>query len=207
MSTQNSTKTSKPWARRGRGCLLLIILIPLVYYGLYFVFRGPLPSNPQFLAHRGGRVYEPENTIAAFQHAIDTGADWIEFDVQQTKDGKLVVIHDETVDRTTDGTGRVEDMTFEQIRVLDAGNGEQIPTFEEIIAFAKENGVGILPEAKSPHLYPGIEMNMVDALVANDYVQETVIQSFTPDTLENIKKINQNIKNLSVDWPVEIGSK
>jgi len=173
--------------------LLLIIGIPLVYYGLYFVFRGPLPSDPQFIAHRGGRFYEPENTIAAFQHAIDTGADWIEFDVQQTKDRALVVIHDETVDRTTDGTGMVKDMTLEQIRELDAGNGQQVPTFEEVIAFAKENGVGILPEAKSPHLYPGIEKNIVDTLVTNDYVQKTVVQSFETDTLENILTINQEI--------------
>jgi len=194
MSTQNSIPNSKPWARRGRGCLLLIIGIPLIYYGLYFIFRGSLPVEPQFIAHRGGRVYKPENTIAAFQHAIDTGADWIEFDVQQTKDRKLVVIHDETVDRTTDGTGRVEEMTFEQIRALDAGNGQQVPTFEEVIAFAKENGVGILPEAKSPHLYPGIEKTMVDDIIANDYVQKTVVQSFNPDTLENFLQINQNIK-------------
>jgi len=173
--------------------LLLIIGIPLVYYGLYFVFRGPLPSDSQFIAHRGGRFYEPENTIAAFQHAIDTGADWIEFDVQQTKDRALVVIHDETVDRTTDGTGMVKDMTLEQIRELDAGNGQQVPTFEEVIAFAKENGVGILPEAKSPHLYPGIEKNIVDTLVTNDYVQKTVVQSFETDTLENILTINQEI--------------
>jgi glycerophosphoryl diester phosphodiesterase len=152
-----------------------------------------LPSNPQFIAHRGGRLYEPENTIAAFQHAIDTGANWIEFDVQQTKDGKLVVIHDETVDRTTDGTGRVEEITFEQIRALDAGHGQQVPTFEEVIAFAKVNGVGILPEAKSPHLYPGIEKNMVDTLVENSYVQKAVVQSFKPDTLENILEINQEI--------------
>ena len=207
-SSQKSISSSKPWARRGRGCLLLIIAIPLTYYGLYFLFRGSLPAHPQFIAHRGGRFYEPENTIAAFQHAIDTGADWIEFDVQQTKDGELVVIHDETVDRTTDGTGRVEDLTLEQIRALDAGNGQQVPTFEEVIAFAKDNGVGILPEAKSPHLYPGIERNMVDNLVANEYVQKTVVQSFNPDTLENLLKINQdiNVCPLTGLWKLDLGN-
>ncbi len=192
-SSQQDISSKKPRSQRGRGCLLVIIVIPLIYYGLYFVFRGPLPSIPQFIAHRGGRDYKPENTMSAFKHAVDTGADWIEFDVQQTKDGELVVIHDETLERTTDGIGRVEDFTLEQIRVLDAGNGERVPTFEEVIVYAKEAGVGILPEAKSPHLYPGIEINMVETLVANGYIQKTVIQSFDPDTLENIQKIDQEV--------------
>ena len=208
MNTQSSSQPLKPRGQRGRGWLFVIIMIPLTYYGLYYLFRGPIPSHPQFIAHRGGRFYEPENTIAAFQHAIDTGADWIEFDVQQTKDGNLVVIHDETVDRTTDGTGRVADLTLEQIRALDAGNGEQVPTFEEVIAFAKENRVGILPEAKSPHLYPEIERNMVDTLVANEYVQRTVVQSFNPDTLENFLKINQdiNVCPLTGLWKLDLGN-
>jgi glycerophosphoryl diester phosphodiesterase len=137
-------------------------------------------------------LYEPENTAAAFQHAIDTGADWIEFDVQQTKDGKLVVIHDETVDRTTDGTGQVKDFTFEQIRMLDAGNGERVPSFEEVITIAKENGVGILPEAKSPHLYPGIEVKMMETLALQNYSEHAVIQSFNLDTLENVLEIDPN---------------
>jgi glycerophosphoryl diester phosphodiesterase len=171
----------------------LIVGIPLIYYGLYFIFRGPLPSNPQLIAHRGGPVYEPENTIAAFQNAIEIGADWLEMDVQQTRDGELIVIHDETVDRTTDGTGRVEDLTLEQIRTLDAGNGEQVPTFEEVIALAKESRIGILPEAKSPHLYPGIELNMVETLMQSDYAQRAIIQSFNPDTLESIQNIDQNM--------------
>lgn len=192
-SSQKETLSTRPRVRRRLGCLSLIVVIPLIYYGLYFIFRSPLPSNPQLIAHRGGRVHQPENTIASFQHAIDTGADWIELDVQRTKDGELVVIHDETVDRTTDGTGRVVDLTLEQIRALDAGNGERVPTFEEVITLAKENGIGILPEAKSPHLYPEMEMDMVDTLILNDYSQKTEIQSFDYDILENIQKIDQQI--------------
>lgn len=182
-----------PRTRPARGCLLFIIGLPLIYYGIFFAFRGPLPSNPQLLAHRGGPAHAPENTIAAFQNAIESGADWIEMDVQQTKDGVLVVIHDETVNRTTDGTGRVEDLTLEQIRALDAGDGELVPTFEEVILLARESGVLILPEAKSPHLYPEIEKNMVETLIANDYEQKAMIQSFEHDSLEIVKKINADI--------------
>jgi len=171
-----------------------LILLPLLYYGFYFILRGPLPSNPQLIAHQGGPAYAPENTLTAFRNAIAVGADWIEMDIQMTKDGALVVMHDETVDRTTDGTGRVRDLTLEQMRALDAGNGEQVPTFEEVIAIAKEAVVGVMPEAKSAHLYPGIEAKMVQAIVEADYVEKTVIQSFEPGTLNTIHTLNPDIE-------------
>ena len=198
MTTQdNSTKTvssPKRGARIGCGCLTLLIIIPLAYYGFYFLLRAPLPANPQLIAHRGSSAYAPENTLTAFRHAIEAGADWIEMDVQRTQDDQLVVIHDETVDRTTDGTGRVADLTLAQIRALDAGNGEQVPTFSEAIALAKEADVGLLPEAKSPHLYPGIGEEMLAELEANAYIQETVIQSFNPDVLETIQQTNPDMQ-------------
>lgn len=176
------------WAKRGVGCLIIILLIPIVYYGFYILMRGPLPSTPQLIAHRGGPVYAPENTLAAFQNAIESGADFLEFDVQRTKDGVLVVIHDETVDRTTDGSGKVGDLTLEQIRALDAGNGEQVPTFDEVIALAKNAGVGLMPEAKSPELYPGMEAEMITALLAGNMLDQAVIQSFEPDALEKLQQ-------------------
>lgn len=71
-------------------------------------------------AHRGASGYAPENTLAAFQEAVDMGADGVELDIQLTKDGEMVVIHDETVDRTTNGKGWVKDYTFEDLRKLDA---------------------------------------------------------------------------------------
>lgn len=197
MNINDISKVSPPpkrWTRRGGGCLLVLILIPLFYYGFYLALRGPLPSDPQLIAHRGGPAYAPENTLAAFRSAIAIGADWIEMDIQMTKDGALIVMHDETVDRTTNGTGRVKDLTLEQILALDAGNGEQVPTFEEVIALAKKARVGILPEAKSPHLYPGIGAEMVQAIVEADYVEKTVIQSFDPQTLNTIKALDPDIQ-------------
>lgn len=185
---------SRRWYRRGGGCLLLLVFIPLIYYGLYFLFRGPLPPAPQLIAHRGGPVYAPENTLAAFRNAVEGGADWLEMDVQRTLDGMLVVIHDETVDRTTDGTGRVADISYEQLRGMDAGDGEQVPAFEEAIALAKQAGVKILPEAKSPQLYPGIEAEIVEAITEAGYGRETVIQSFEADTLETIQRLNPDIQ-------------
>ena len=172
----------------------MLILIPLLYYGFYLALRGPLPSAPQLIAHRGGPAGAPESTLAAFRNAIAVGADWIEMDIRMTRDGTLVVMHDETVDRTTNGTGRVEDLTLAQIGALDAGDGERVPTFDQVIDLAKKAEVGLLPETKSPDLYPGIEAQMVQAIVEADYVQRTVIQSFEPQVLDTIKGLNPDME-------------
>jgi glycerophosphoryl diester phosphodiesterase len=79
------------------------------------------------IGHRGAAGYEPENTLLSFRRAINIGVDWIEFDLHRSADGYLVVIQDDTVDRTTDGQGKVSDMTLEALKKQDAGNGQQIP--------------------------------------------------------------------------------
>ena len=196
MNTQhraNAARSSNLWVRQG-GCLALLILLPLLYYGLYFIRRGPLPTKPQLIAHRGGPAYAPENTLAAFRNAIAIGVDWLEMDIQMTRDGALVVMHDETVDRTTDGTGRVADLTLAEIRALDAGNGEQVPTFEEVVTLAREADVGILVEIKSSHLFPGIEDKIVRIVVEADYIGKTIILSFDPQALDTIHALNPDIE-------------
>ena len=91
-------------------------------------------------AHRGGAATHPENTLAAFRHAVALGAHQIEFDVRRTADGEIVVIHDASVDRTTDGKGLVDELAFDAIRELDAGRhvapefrGERVPTLDEVL--------------------------------------------------------------------------
>jgi glycerophosphoryl diester phosphodiesterase len=162
-----------------------------MYYGLYFIKRGPLPHKPELIAHRGGPAYAPENTLAAFRNAIKIGVDRLEMDVQMTRDGQLVVIHDETVDRTTNGTGHVANLTLAEIRALDAGDGEKIPTFAEVIALAKEGGVALLPEIKSPHLYPGIEEKVLQTIADADYGEVTIIQSFDPNSVGTLHTLDQ----------------
>lgn len=197
--TKNSKKnlTEKRTGRRMAGCILVFILAVclflVIYYGSYFIVRGARASNPQLIAHRGGPVYAPENTLAAFRNAIAVGADWLEFDVQRTRDGVLVVIHDETVERTTDGSGEVGALTYDQIKALDAGNGEPVPTFDEVIALARESGIGIMPEIKSPDLYPGIEAQMVAAIQAGDYVDNTLLQSFKGEALEKARTADPQV--------------
>ena len=85
------------------------------------------------IGHRGIAGLEPENTLRSFRRAIELGVDYVECDVYLSADGQLVLMHDRTVDRTTDGSGPIEEMTFEAIRQLDAGQGEQVPTLEELL--------------------------------------------------------------------------
>ena len=168
--------------------------MPLLYYGLHVAWRTPPLAPTQLIAHRGGPKYAPENTLAAFEHAIAQGVGWLEFDVQMTQDGVLVVIHDETVDRITDGTGSVRDLTFAQIRALDAGRGEKVPTFQEVVELAKAHGVKLLPETKSAHLYAGLEEKILHVLDEAGYLDQTIIQSFEAGSLDTLHRLNPNVK-------------
>src|ERR1700691_2371330 len=85
------------------------------------------------IAHRGASGYEPENTLASFKKALEIGVDGIELDVHLSKDGNVMVIHDSWVNRTTNGIGRVENKTLKELQKLDAGNGEKIPTLQEVL--------------------------------------------------------------------------
>ena len=89
------------------------------------------------IGHRGAMGYEPENTLRSFQKALDLGVDMIEFDVHLCKSGELVVFHDEKVNRTTNGQGYIAQKSLEKLKELDAGQGEKIPTLEEVLDLVK----------------------------------------------------------------------
>lgn len=115
--------------------------------------------------------------MAAFRHAIDVGARFVELDVQMSSDDELVVIHDETLDRTTNGHGPVGSHTFEELRQLDAGShfgpeyaGECIPTLREVLDLCVPVGVGVIIELKSPGIYTGME-EKVAALVGEMWLR------------------------------------
>ncbi len=117
-----------------------ILTLIVVFFTATAVLGAETLPRQGLCAHRGENGVFPENTVSGFQEAVRLGAPQIEFDVQATKDGHLVLMHDATVDRTTDGQGKVADLTFEQIRSFDAGikksarfAGTKIPTFEEVL--------------------------------------------------------------------------
>jgi glycerophosphoryl diester phosphodiesterase len=155
------------------------------------------------VAHRGASGHAPENTLSAFDKALEMKADYIEIDVQMTQDGELVVIHDTTVDRTTNGTGAVGDYTLNEIQQLDAGSwfgeefaGERIPTFEEIIDRYRGK-IGILIELKSPEQYPGVEEKVAEALMQRNMYKpnnsKIIIQSFNHESVQRSKELLPNI--------------
>lgn len=97
--------------------------------------------------HRGARNLIPENTLPSLAHAVELGVNELEIDLRPSRDGRIMIIHDATVDRTTDGSGAVRELTFEQLRALDAGNGEQIPTLAEVLDATE---VSLQVEIKDP---------------------------------------------------------
>lgn len=142
------------------------------------------------LGHRGCRGLEPENTFRAFKKAIDLGVDLIEFDVRMTKDKRLVVIHDEKLDRTTNGRGFVRDFTFEEIRKLDAGKGEKVPSLEEVLNFLKSQKPIIVIEIKEPET-----TEQILKIIKREKIESKVtIVSFWLKTLKKIKKVEPKIK-------------
>jgi glycerophosphoryl diester phosphodiesterase len=201
-----SAPKKSSFRRSALGCLAILIAIPLLYYFIQIILRTPPLTPAQLIAHRGGPAYAPENTLAAFENAIAQGVDWLEFDVQMTQDGELVVIHDETVDRTTDGTGAVAGLTLEQIRRLDAGQGKQVPTFKEVVELAKAGGVKIFPETKSAHLYPGVEEKMLQLLEQTGYQDQAAIQSFEPASLETLQRLNPGLRRCALSglWKLSL---
>lgn len=145
--------------------------------------------HPVRIAHRGASGEAPENTIAAFEQAIQLGVDLVELDVQLTGDGHIVVIHDATLDRTTDLSGAVAEKTLAEIRKGDAGSwfsarfrGERVPLLEEVLELAKRR-VLTLVEIKGRHIAERV-IQVIEEMGVEDQV---VIQSFVPQTVRRVK--------------------
>ncbi len=152
------------------------------------------PQNCLKIAHRGASGHEPENTLLAFTKAIEFGVDIIELDVHQCASGELIVIHDATVDRTTNGTGHVQELSYEELRLLDAGNGQPIPTLNEALDLINRQAI-INIELKGENTEQPV------ATLIDEYVQTKnwkydnfIISSFNHHRLMAIKKILSDIQ-------------
>ncbi|MGY5007800.1 glycerophosphodiester phosphodiesterase [Streptomyces sp. 900105755] len=163
-------------------------------------------AEPAVLAHRGAAAYAPENTLAAIDKAAALGFTWVENDVQRTTDGRLVVIHDDSLRRTTDAAkvfpGRapwkVRDFTAAEVARLDAGSwfspsyrGTRVPTLAQYMRRVEHNHEKLLLEIKNPELYPGIEQQVLQLLgsegwLDHRHLDRLVVQSFSADSLRTM---------------------
>ena len=159
---------------------------------------------PLVVAHRGANAYAPENTLAAFRLAGDQGADAIEFDVRATADGHLVVIHDPSLARTTDGEGEIDALTLDEVRRADAGGrrgaafrGERVPTLEEVLDVARGR---LLVDIELK--VTAIESQVVEMLARAGMTARALITSFLEDALIAMRELDRGVAlGLLQQWP------
>ncbi|MFE5404802.1 glycerophosphodiester phosphodiesterase [Streptomyces sp. NPDC056580] len=171
--------------------------------------RAGEAAGPVVVAHRGASAYAPENTLASIDKAAGLGFTWVENDVQRTKDGELVVIHDDSLRRTTNAEkvfpGRapwkVKDFTAAEIARLDAGSwfsaayaGTRVPTLKQYMRRVDHNHEKLLLEIKNPELYPGIERQTLKLLGNEGWLDRAhlgrlVVQSFSADSVRTVHEL------------------
>lgn len=150
--------------------------------------------QPAIFAHRGASAYAPENTLAAFKLAVEQNADAIELDAKLTADGQVVVIHDQTVDRTTNGSGWVGKMTLAQLRQFDAGShfapafhGERIPTLEEVFETVGEKIFINIELTNYASMGDSLPEKVADLVRRHQLVERVMFSSFNPLALLRVR--------------------
>jgi len=190
----------------------LVVIIAFVVYVVLALNARPLPryvwmqNNPAMLviAHQGGDGERPSNTLLAFQHAVDIGVDVLEMDIHSTRDGVLVVIHDDTIDRTTDGSGRIQDYTFAELQAFDTayhwptlddeegrptdefpyrGQGVTIPALEDVLRAFPQMPMVIEIKQRTP----SIAQPFCELLRATGMAEQVVIASFHGESIREFR--------------------
>ena len=154
---------------------------------------------PKIIGHRGLPYAAPENTMSSYIAAVDAGADGLEIDIQMTKDGELVLIHDETLDRTTNGSGPVGLCTFKALRRLNAdhrfGGQAKIPALREFLERFAFSGLTLIMELKTKKVkYPGIEEKLLGYLNEYGSSAHVIITSFNRHSLFTVKQLDSRMK-------------
>lgn len=166
--------------------------------------------KPWVIAHRGASGHAPENTLAAFERAVQLGAGFIETDLHLTRDARFVAIHDATLERTTNGRGNVHDFTLAELRQLDAGMwfdrqfmGQRIPTLEEVLKFGGEHDVIFYLEVKYDAAW-GMHHSLVAELHKTQSTARSIVISFDQSTLAALRQVDSTMMmGLLVDEPRE----
>ena len=153
-------------------------------------------NHPIIIAHRGGAKLAPENTLASFKNAIAIGVDMIEIDVHFSKDSEIIVIHDESLDRTTNGTGEIKDLTLDEIKKYDAGSwfsedykNEKVPTLTEVLQSINGQCKLLIEIKDGDERYPGLEKKIVETVKEHNAEAWVVVQSFNKNSILRIKEM------------------
>jgi glycerophosphoryl diester phosphodiesterase len=156
--------------------------------------------HPTVIGHRGEPAAAPEQTLPSFQAAIDHRADVLEFDVQWTRDGAMVALHDSTLDRTTDCTGTVQTKTLAEVQGCDAGSwrgaewvGTRVPTMQEVVALAREHNLRIAPEIKQDPVTRTELVAFAQVISDAGMAARTVVQSFSRTSLELYRSLGTGV--------------
>ncbi len=167
--------------------------------------------RPLVFAHRGAKLTAPENTLPAFEEAVRLGADGVELDVQYTLDGHLVVIHNRTLEATTNGTGRVTSHSLQELRALDAGSwfsprfaGTHLPTLDEVLDLLRKKLLVNIELKSMETETSGIGVDVVAAVKAQGMVEQVIISSFNPIALRRARQAGREIDGallLAADLP------
>jgi glycerophosphoryl diester phosphodiesterase len=187
--------------------LIFVFIIVLIYVSFSvappFVTKTLVRQSHQLTitGHRGAAGLAPENTLPSINEALRLNVDRVEIDVRQTKDGALVLMHDTTIDRTTDGSGYVHDHSLKALKKLDAGSWfsakyskTKIPTLKEAIEAVKGKSELLIEIKEGDWMYPGIEQNVVDIIREYDMQDSIIVQSFYDDVLFLIHEIDPDIR-------------
>ncbi len=188
--------------------LSAIVLGTAFTYGLHlgkYNLNIEYARTTEVTAHRGASADYPENTMSAFAGASELGADWIELDVQQTKDGEIIVIHDTNFKRTTGLNKNTWELTWEEVEGLDAGSffgpehaGEGIPLLGQVVEFARENLIKLNIELKPTGHETDFEKSVVDIVTEYDFLDQCVITSQVYGVLERVKDYNPEVVTVYV---------
>ncbi len=207
------TNSNKATNLKLRKVAVLFYVLAILFGSIftYGVYKGSYNLNIEHIrrqevtAHRGSSIHYPENTMSAFKAAKDEGADWIELDVQQTKDGKIIVIHDTNFKRTAGVNKHTWELTYEEIKKLDVGSfknkkfkGEKVPLLEEVIAFAKDNNIKLNIELKPTGHEKDFEKTVIDIINEYSFSENCVVTSQVYEVLKNVKKYDRHIETVYV---------
>ena len=150
------------------------------------------------VAHRGASAQYPENTLLAFRQAIQQGVDMLEIDIHLTADNNPVVIHDPTLERTTSGNGNICEYSLEEIRQLDAGQGERIPILNEVVQMAREAQIRLCVEIKGRTETEelAIAESVIRELETSDFLSQAIVTSFSPQALLRVKAVQPEVSTM-----------